>query len=49
MVREDQLDKMKALGITPSFFAGHVYYWGDRHRDIFMGPHNHHRFGFRYD
>jgi len=38
MVREDQLDKMKALGITPSFFAGHVYYWGDRHRDIFMGP-----------
>ena len=38
MVREDQLDKMKELGITPSFFAGHVYYWGDRHRDIFMGP-----------
>lgn len=38
MVREDQLDKMKTLGITPSFFAGHVYYWGDRHRDIFMGP-----------
>lgn len=38
MVREDQLDKMKSLGITPSFFAGHVYYWGDRHRDIFMGP-----------
>ena len=29
---------MKALGITPSVFAGHVYYWGDRHRDIFMGP-----------
>ena len=21
-----------------SFFVGHVYYWGDRHRDIFMGP-----------
>ena len=38
MVREDQLDKMKMLGITPSFFAGHVYYWGDRHREIFMGP-----------
>jgi len=38
MVREDQLDKMKTLGITPSFFAGHVYYWGDRHRGIFMGP-----------
>jgi predicted amidohydrolase YtcJ len=35
--REDQLAKMKELGITPSFFVGHVYYWGDRHRDIFLG------------
>jgi len=26
------------LGITPSFFVGHVYYWGDRHRDVFLGP-----------
>ena len=24
--------------MTPSFFNGHVYYWGDRHRDIFLGP-----------
>ena len=38
MAREDQLDKMKALGVTPSFFVAHTYYWGDRHRDIFMGP-----------
>ena len=36
--REDQLDTMKQLGITPSFFVGHVYYWGDRHRDLFLGP-----------
>lgn len=36
--REDQLDRMKPLGVTPSFFVGHVYYWGDRHRDIFLGP-----------
>jgi len=35
--REDQLAAMKELGITPSFFVGHVYYWGDRHRDIFLG------------
>lgn len=35
--REDQLDRIKELGITPSFFVGHVYYWGDRHRDIFLG------------
>ncbi len=38
MAREDQLDRMKILGVIPSFFALHVYYWGDRHRDIFMGP-----------
>jgi predicted amidohydrolase YtcJ len=36
--REDQLDRMKQLGVSPSFFVGHVYYWGDRHRDIFLGP-----------
>lgn len=38
MVREDQLDKMKENAILPSFFVLHTYYWGDRHRDIFMGP-----------
>jgi predicted amidohydrolase YtcJ len=38
MARQDQLERMKTLGVTPSFFVGHVYYWGDRHRDIFMGP-----------
>jgi len=36
--REDQLDLMKELGVIPSFFVLHTYYWGDRHRDIFMGP-----------
>lgn len=38
MAREDQLDKMKQLSVIPSFFSLHTYYWGDRHRDIFMGP-----------
>lgn len=38
MLREDQIAKMKELGMTPSFFSAHTYYWGDRHRDIFMGP-----------
>ncbi len=37
--REDQLDRMQRLGIIPSFFATHTYYWGDRHRDLFLGPH----------
>ena len=38
MAREDQLDRMKALGVIPSFFSLHTYYWGDRHREVFMGP-----------
>jgi len=36
--REDQLARMEQLGVSPSFFVAHVYYWGDRHRDIFLGP-----------
>jgi len=38
MARDDQLDRMRALGVIPSFFSLHTYYWGDRHREIFMGP-----------
>lgn len=38
MARDDQLDRMAELGAIPSFFVLHTYYWGDRHRDIFMGP-----------
>jgi predicted amidohydrolase YtcJ len=38
MARDDQLDRMSAVGATPSFFQLHTYYWGDRHRDIFLGP-----------
>ena len=36
--RPDQLDAIAEMGVTPSFFIDHVYYWGDRHRDIFLGP-----------
>jgi predicted amidohydrolase YtcJ len=38
MAQEDQLDRMLELGVTPTFFSAHVYYWGDRHRDVFLGP-----------
>ncbi|MDG1771218.1 MAG: amidohydrolase [Luminiphilus sp.] len=38
MSREDQIQRMAQLGVTPSFFSGHTYYWGDRHAAIFMGP-----------
>ncbi|MCP4756979.1 MAG: amidohydrolase [Proteobacteria bacterium] len=37
-VREDQLDRIKRLGIIPAFFAVHTYYWGDRHESLFLGP-----------
>ena len=37
MASEDQIRRMKALGAVPSYFINHVYYWGDRHRDIFLG------------
>lgn len=36
--REDQLDKMKALNLFPSFFPAHIYVWGDRHYSTFLGP-----------
>ncbi|NQV68466.1 MAG: amidohydrolase [Pseudohongiella sp.] len=32
LVRPDQLDRMKALGIIPSFYSVHPYFWGDWHR-----------------
>ena len=38
MTRRDQIDRMAALGVTPSFFSAHTYFWGDRHAAIFMGP-----------
>jgi predicted amidohydrolase YtcJ len=38
MARPDQLDRMAELGVVPSFFSLHTFYWGDRHRRIFMGP-----------
>lgn len=37
-MREDQLDLAAQHGLTPSFFPIHVYFWGDRHREIFLGP-----------
>ena len=37
MAREDQLERMARLGVLASVFANHVWYWGDRHRDRFLG------------
>lgn len=38
MTRKDQILRMAELGVTPSFFAAHTFFWGDRHAGIFMGP-----------
>lgn len=37
-VREDQLDRMKEIGIIPTYFLDHVYYWGDWHYESVLGP-----------
>ena len=37
MADEGHIARMKALGIIPSFFVSHVYYWGDRHLELFLG------------
>lgn len=37
-MREDQLDFAAKHGLVPSFFPIHVPFWGDRHRDLFLGP-----------
>lgn len=36
-VREEQLDKMKALHLYPSFFPAHIYVWGDKHYSTYLG------------
>ncbi len=38
-VRADQLDDFKALGVIPSLFPMHTFYWGDWHLQHTVGPH----------
>ena len=38
MADESQFRRMAALGVSANLFANHIYYWGDQHRDITMGP-----------
>lgn len=37
-LRSDQLDQLKRLGIMPSLFPMHTFYWGDWHREHTVGP-----------
>ena len=32
LIRPDQLDRVKELGIVPSYYAAHPFFWGDWHR-----------------
>jgi predicted amidohydrolase YtcJ len=38
MADEAQFRRLAKLGICANLFANHIYYWGDQHRDITMGP-----------
>ena len=38
MAHDDHIDRMKKLGVIPSYFINHIYYWGDRHKKLFIGP-----------
>jgi len=37
-LREDQVDSFRSLGVIPSLFPMHTFYWGDWHRDHTVGP-----------
>ncbi|MCP5072310.1 MAG: amidohydrolase [Rhodobacteraceae bacterium] len=37
-LRDDQLQRMAKLGITVSFFAAHIHFWGDLHSEVLLGP-----------
>ena len=37
-LRDDQLDRMVRLGVSVSLFSAHVYFWGEKHREVFLGP-----------
>ena len=35
LMRADQLDRAARLGVVPSFFSAHAFFWGDWHRRSF--------------
>ena len=38
LLREDQVESFKSLGVIPSLFPMHTFYWGDWHLDHTVGP-----------
>ena len=35
LTREDQLQRIRSLGLVPSYYAAHPFFWGDWHRRSF--------------
>lgn len=38
LMTQAQMKKARNLGMCANFFINHVFYWGDQHRDITVGP-----------
>lgn len=38
MATQEQLARMASLGVSPSFFGAHTFFWGDVHRNQTLGP-----------
>jgi predicted amidohydrolase YtcJ len=38
LITQAQMRKARNLGMCANFFVNHVFYWGDQHRDITVGP-----------
>jgi predicted amidohydrolase YtcJ len=38
MATEAQLRRIKSLGLCLNLFSNHLYYWGDAHHELTMGP-----------
>ena len=38
ILHDEQIERIAALGVSPSFLIGHVHYWGKAFRDDIFGP-----------
>ncbi len=38
ILHDEQITRIKELGVSPSFLIGHVHYWGKAFRDDIFGP-----------
>lgn len=38
ILHDDQIERIAALGVSPSFLIGHVHFWGQAFRDEIFGP-----------